>query len=153
MSRRAGWPLWSPSPMLCGKCQWTRVTDQGKGTNRRIRVREKKVRQQLTGWRKSVICLLPFLWDKFSKMNVINIVTIQYFSCQILWLHVICEYIGWFCTLKTPVRWDMISTYKADIFGWKGIGEFVAACLYFVWSFSILSVYMVYSSLYWLWGI
>ena len=51
------------------------------------------------------------------KRNFINLVTTQSFSCRILRLYVICECIRWFFTLKTPVHWDLISNYKAEILG------------------------------------
>ena len=58
-----------------------------------------------------------FYGTNFQKRNILNLVTIQYFSYQILRLYVICECIIWFCTFKTPFHWDLISTYKADILG------------------------------------
>ena len=58
-----------------------------------------------------VICLLPFLWDKFMKKAFLNLVTIQSFSFQILRLYVICECIRRFFTFKTPVTF-FIESYR-----------------------------------------
>ena len=46
------------------------VVEEGRSKERpklRIRVTKRGGRQHLTGLRKSVICLLSFLWDKFFE--------------------------------------------------------------------------------------
>ena len=67
MIRRGVLPLWSPPQLLCSKCACSREKERGRGPKRRIRVRDRIDRHHLTRRGKSVICLIPFFWDKFSK--------------------------------------------------------------------------------------
>ena len=51
-----------------------------------------------------------------QKSNILNLVTIHYLSCQILWLYVICVLIRWFAFLNSSsLRSDK---YLESIYSW-----------------------------------